>query len=178
MSWSAVVGVNFRSWFNVDNGAGSPKAGLLSGDFSVTVVALDDSASTTAAVTESTQVSGLYYFDVPGAFLTTHGAGQYGVNIVASTSSPVFAATSGSLISVSQKDIDLLGVTLDIVAVDAAIARKAITNRMEEFAGTPGTLILWDDDSITPLLTWSLRDSAGNGVVSTPNSPAKRGKAT
>lgn len=60
--------------------------------------------------------------------------------------------------------------------VDISLIRKSITNRMEEFPGTPGTLILWDDDGITPLLQWEIRDAAGGGVVATVGCPAKRSK--
>lgn len=82
---------------------------------------------------------------------------------------------------------DVVGVAADIIvigtstlasfATDFSILRKSITNRMEEFPGNPGTLILWDDDSVTPLLTWELRDAAGNGVIATVGCPAKRTKA-
>ncbi len=58
--------------------------------------------------------------------------------------------------------------------LDISLIRKSITNRMEEFPGTPGTLILWDDDGVTPLLQWQIRDAAGGGVVATVGCPAKR----
>jgi hypothetical protein len=61
---------------------------------------------------------------------------------------------------------------------DVSLIRKSVTNRMEEFPGTPGTLILWDDDGTTPLIQWTLRDAAGGGVVATVGCPAKRSAAT
>ena len=62
--------------------------------------------------------------------------------------------------------------------LDVSLIRKSITNRMEQFPGTPGTLILWDDDGVTPLLQWQVRDAAGNGVVATVGCPAKRSVST
>ena len=82
---------------------------------------------------------------------------------------------------------DVVGVAHDVILVgqqaasdfaqallDISLIRKSITNRMEEFPGTPGTLILWDDDGVTPLLQWQIRDAAGGGVVATVGCPAKR----
>ena len=61
---------------------------------------------------------------------------------------------------------------------DVSLLRKIYTNRQEQFPGDPGTLILWDDDGVTPLLEWQLRDAAGNGVVANVGCPAKRSAAT
>lgn len=61
---------------------------------------------------------------------------------------------------------------------DTELIRKSITNRFEEFPGTPGRIILWDDDGVTPILEWEVRDAAGNGVVASVGCPAKRSKAT
>ncbi len=79
-------------------------------------------------------------------------------------------------------DIIIIGIStlgdLGAIGANLELLRKSVTNRIEEFPGNPGTLILWDDDSITPLLTWELRDAAGNGIVATVGAPAKRTKAT
>lgn len=61
---------------------------------------------------------------------------------------------------------------------DISLLRKIYTNRQEQFPGDPGTLILWDDDGVTPLLEWQLRDAAGNGVIANVGCPAKRSAAT
>jgi hypothetical protein len=58
------------------------------------------------------------------------------------------------------------------------LLRKMITNRFEETPGNPGTITLFDDDSMTPLLSWQIRDAAGGGVVSNVGAPARRTKAT
>jgi len=78
---------------------------------------------------------------------------------------------------------DVVGDASDVLIVvefegDLKLVRQSITNRMEEFPGNPGQLVLWDDDGITPLKTWQLRDSTGGGIVATVGSPAKRSAAT
>lgn len=65
-----------------------------------------------------------------------------------------------------------------VLLADVSLLRKLYTNRQEQFPGNPGTLILWDDDGVTPLLEWQLRDAAGNGVLANVGCPAKRSAAT
>ena len=67
-----------------------------------------------------------------------------------------------------------------ITATDDAVAllRKLATNRLEETAGNPGALRLFDDDGSTILKTWPLRDENGGPVASSPGAPARRGAAT
>jgi len=77
----------------------------------------------------------------------------------------------------------LKGQSADLVFVtsldtDVSLLRKALTNRMEETGGSPGLLILYDDDGVTPLKTWQLRDETGGTVVSTVGAPARRSQAT
>lgn len=59
-------------------------------------------------------------------------------------------------------------------AVAATLSRKFATNRLEAAPGDPGTLVLYDDDGTTPLLTFQLRDATGGAVTSTAGSPALR----
>ena len=74
------VGVAYRVWFSVRNGDGTPRAGLVGGNFAVEVKAPSDPTSgpSTPTVVESLAGDGQYYFDIPGSFTTTNGAGQYG----------------------------------------------------------------------------------------------------
>lgn len=73
----------------------------------------------------------------------------------------------------------VVGVDHDVIILGqekvkyATMMRKAITNRQEEFGGTPGRIILFDDDN-TKLLEQELRDEANGGIVATIGSPAKR----
>jgi hypothetical protein len=79
--------------------------------------------------------------------------------------------------------VDVIGDALDLLilvntATDLALLRKLATNRLEEYPGNPGQLILFDDDAVTPLRTWQLRDASGGPIVSTVGAPARRTAAT
>lgn len=74
---------------------------------------------------------------------------------------------------------DVRGEAEDVVLVtdtktDTSLLRKALTNRMEETPGNPGQLTLFDDDGLTILARWELRDAAGGGVVAMSGTPARR----
>jgi hypothetical protein len=78
---------------------------------------------------------------------------------------------------------DVVGDAQDVVSVvttntDTILLRKALTNRMEESPGNPGTLILNDDDDMTPLINQQLRDFAGDATIGVQGSPARRTKAS
>lgn len=70
--------------------------------------------------------------------------------------------------------------TIELVQTNTLLTllRKVVTNRMEEVSGNPGSNTLFDDDDLTPILTWPLRDEFGNAVSPTMGSPARRGRAT
>lgn len=77
----------------------------------------------------------------------------------------------------------ILGMDVDVLLTlsvdqDLALLRKLAANRLEEQAGNPGALILYDDDAVTPLKSWTLRDASGGAVLSTVGAPARRGPAT
>ena len=65
---------------------------------------------------------------------------------------------------------------LGAVATDAALVRKYHTNRMEETAGNPGKLKLYDDNDVTLLATHDLRDETGGAIAPTVLTPARRAK--
>lgn len=109
--WKAIIASGVRIYFQVVDSTGNLFTGLPSTDFTVVFINPADSASTTLTVTESTQKAGVYYVDVPSAFLTTHGSGQYGLSIeVNHTPPPPPALDAASLFSVevNQEDIDNL----------------------------------------------------------------------
>jgi hypothetical protein len=58
------------------------------------------------------------------------------------------------------------------------LLRKWLRNRLESSVAFDGRVILYDDDGTTPLLTWSLRDGAGQPITTPTGSPARRGAAT
>jgi len=185
--WQAIIGTALRAWFIVERN-GVPRTGLAAGAFTVTVVEPTDAASSTPAVTESAQAGGLYYFDVPGAFFTTHGVGIYGVQVVVAAGGPVIRATMGEFLKVTQQDLDTISAavweevalthnTLGSAGQILNVLRKIPLNRLGEVSGNPGTFILYDDDSITPLFTMSLRDEDGNATIKQVGVPAQRSKA-
>lgn len=98
----------FRVWFTVSTSAGVLRTGLLSGNFVVSIVDPDDSASASYSVSESAQKAGLYFFDVPAAFLITNGVGDYVAVIEVSALSPKLNAVASTMIAVSSQDIDSL----------------------------------------------------------------------
>jgi len=61
---------------------------------------------------------------------------------------------------------------------DIPIIRKSIINRLEEFPGNPGQLILYDDDGVTPIKSWQLRDAAGGPTLAVTGAPSKRSAST
>ena len=78
--------------------------------------------------------------------------------------------TTGVVVGIDQ---EVYQVTRDVG--DLALLRKLATNRLEEVGGNPGTVTLYDDDGVTALMTWSLRDAVGGPVVDSPGAPARRG---
>jgi len=78
----------WRGWFVVKAAGGTLKTGVTSGEFTATVVNPQDTATSTPAVSESTQKPGLYSFLIPDAFLATHGLGSYGTVVEVSTDPP------------------------------------------------------------------------------------------
>lgn len=67
--------------------------------------------------------------------------------------------------------------TVGIVDLRTDLLRKVQTNRLELFDGDTDNWILYDDDGITPLLTFSVSDKDGNIIVQCPNTPSKRSHA-
>lgn len=79
MSGQGTVGSAYVVTFAVRNGDGTPRTGLVAGNFTVTVRNPGDTASDTPSVSEVG--GGQYRFSISGAFTTTHGSGEYGWTI-------------------------------------------------------------------------------------------------
>jgi len=78
------VGTAFRYFFSVKTGSGAARTGLASGAFSV-LVRDPTNTNTMAAPTVVEVGSGMYFFDISGAFTTTNGAGEYGITVAVIT---------------------------------------------------------------------------------------------
>ena len=112
----------YRGWFPVEQNNGTLRIDLAAGDFVVTIVDPDDDAVTTVAVTQSTQKSGMYYFDVLSGFITTNGIGEYGVVIEINTRTgpsgpPHTVQTMNAVLKVSVQDFDSITSTAVVDAV-------------------------------------------------------------
>jgi hypothetical protein len=94
-----------RSWFSVVVND-LLQSGLLAGAFTVTLINPDDDASTLLAVSESSIKPGVYYFDFPSAFLTTHGVGKYIAVVEIENEEPLIQLTALTTAFVTQEDID------------------------------------------------------------------------
>lgn len=70
--------------------------------------------------------------------------------------------------------------TLNVVTIQRNVTflRKARTNKVIYTAGNPGTLVLYDDNSTTPLLSQDVTDSSGGATTDFAGSPAINLKGT
>lgn len=126
-----------RVWFHVERGNGTPRAALNASTFQVTVVKPDDSSSTSPAVSESSQVGGLYFFDVLTAFLDQEG--DFGFLIKIDTKFPGASGSPHARYNISGaiKNNDTGLDNLDFL-------RKVLTNRRETNP-TTGMLDIYND---------------------------------
>ena len=94
------------------------------------------------------------------------------------------AAISAVLAAVAAlNDIDQAGVQTALTAQGYTIARaamielskKVLINRLTLADGDTGNMILYDDDGVTPLLTFSVTDHLGNPIALSNGEPARRG---
>jgi hypothetical protein len=115
------------------------------------------------------------------ALLSEVGGGHYERHL----DLPSIGAASGSIYVAEYKvdSTDVKGVDSDNIFIesqrdDLTLLRKMVTNRLIETAGNPGHLVLYDDDGVTPLKTWQLRDGTGGGTQLAIGAPARRSSAT
>lgn len=128
MLWFAKQADGFRGWLAVAQSSGVLRTGLLAGDFVVTIVNPSDSSGSTVSVSESSTKPGLYIFDIPSAFITTNGVGEYAVVIEINTKTgpsgaPHVVLSLNNVLKVSQEDFDSLTASVwDEAVVSHAIA--------------------------------------------------------
>ena len=70
--------------------------------------------------------------------------------------------------------LDSIESTVGIVDIRTVLLRKIQTNRLELFDGDTDNWVLYDDDTVTPLLTFSVSDKNGDIIVQCPSTPSKR----
>lgn len=78
--WKAKVADGVRCYFKVVR-SGILVTGIPSGQFSCLLINPADTANQALTVNQSVQQPGVYYVDIPSAFLTTHGSGHYGLSL-------------------------------------------------------------------------------------------------
>ena len=69
-------------------------------------------------------------------------------------------------------------VTLGGYVDEIGTVRKNVTNRLELAPGMTNNWILYEDDGVTPALTWSVADYLAQPIALLPKTPSRRGKAT
>jgi hypothetical protein len=74
--------------------------------------------------------------------------------------------------------LDSIESTVGVVDIRTTLLRKIQTNRLELFDGDTDNWILYDDDTTTPLLTFSVSDKNGDLIVQCPSTPSKRSGVT
>lgn len=116
----------FRAWFTALQSNGTLRVGLIAADFTITVVNQNDNASTLASASESSVKAGLYTFQIPSSFLTTHGVGEYGilieVNTFGASGPPQVRTAFADVLKVSQKDLNDIPDPTTIADIQTAIS--------------------------------------------------------
>lgn len=99
----------FRGWISVVTSDGMFRSGALSSSFIATIINPLDTAFVSSSVTQSLQKPGLYRFDIPSSFLTTHGPGEYAISVeVDIDTTPVVTTNYSEVLRVSTEDFDTL----------------------------------------------------------------------
>jgi len=108
-SWKARTSTGVRVYFKVVYG-GALATGIDPGDFTAVLIEPGDSDNAALTVAESTQQSGIYYTDIPSAFLTTYGTGHYGISVGVHSGGPPPVVDDEVLIplEVNVTDLDFL----------------------------------------------------------------------
>ena len=106
------------------------------------------------------------------------GGGCYQRTLDLATIGAVVKDVLVAIFTVNNGD-DVLGVTNDTYVVeDLETMRQLVTNRLEETPGSPGHLVLYEDDGVTVRSSWAIRDVVGGPVVASVGNPARRGPRT
>ena len=140
---SGKVNEAYAQTFAVRNGNGSPRTGLVSGDFTITV---RDPANTTSDTPLAVEVGGgMYRFTIAAAFTLANGVGEYGWTIELTTAP--FDLSSGT-VSFFLRDTDDLAQPGDTMALTAA-AIDAIWDELQAGHVTAGSFGVFLDALIS-----------------------------
>jgi len=113
---------------------------------------------------------------VDSELTTQHGAGSWTSASAIDWTTAEREQIRAALGIVGTKSGPSGGGQLQSALAESALARKVLTNRLELVNGSAGNWVLFDDDSITPLLTFDVTDVLGGPIVNDAGIPAKRTK--
>lgn len=65
---------------------------------------------------------------------------------------------------------------IDDTNTRARLVEKIMRNRLALADGDTGNWVLYDDDSLTPLLTWPVTDKDGDTIIQQKHVPSRRGR--
>lgn len=141
-------------------------------------VAVRDASTTNSYLDWNTGLFATSGWGVKDAPMTSIGNGIYQRNLPLASSTGIVAGmcvvieytTNGTVSGIDQEVYQVTRSSADI-----ALLRKLATNRLEEIGGSPGVVHLYDDDGVTVLMSWNLRDALGGPVVDSVGAPARRG---
>jgi hypothetical protein len=149
----------------VRNGAIVPS--LVPGAFTVTVVDPLDTVTSTPAVVESSVKPGVYYYDIPAAFLTTNGAGKYIATVEVRSLSPFVTASYMDPLFIEQSDIDVIFALLERIRKETMNKTEIDFTTQEEHA--------YDDNGTTIIQTWDVETDGGELATTQLGVITKRG---
>jgi len=104
--------------------------------------------------------------EIDTQLISTHGSGAWTAPTPSQVASQVasdLAATHGS----GSWDSEACTTATELI-------RKLLTNRLELAEGNTQNWILYDDDGVTPLKMWHVKDKSGNSILIAAGAPARR----
>jgi len=155
-----------RGWFVATDDTGALRPLLNETDVTITIISPDDLVNTSAAINESSQKLGLYFFDVSSSFFVTNGLGIYGVVIEVDTTSvggsgiPIIKSAIFRPVRVSSGDFDSLQTDVTFIK-DVEGGRWKIDSGLSQ-------MIFYKEDGTTEIARFNLLDSAGTSTVTNP----------
>jgi len=158
-------------------------AGLIGVTGQIPTVAIRDATSTNRYLDFADNAFKTLGWTTKFQSLTEVGGGYYKGNVNIATITPAIPQNSLFVAEyLVDNGSDVVGISHDMllmvnVQADLLLLRRMAKNRFEEYPAvgpTPGRLILFADDAVTPLHTWEIRDAAGGPVTATTGAPARR----
>lgn len=111
--WKARTVNGVRVYFSVVDNTGFLIAGIAPASFTALLITPNDAASLAMAVAPSIQRAGVYYCDIPAAFITVNGVGAYGLSLGVHSVVPPVNDETLLEVEVTVNDYDQLTVPLD-----------------------------------------------------------------